>query len=147
MKNFAICAGLILSGIVLLSFKISNSEKKKNAALVGYWITGEPTIPSSDSHIKVFEENGSYCNLGFEKGETVMTHKGTYQVMDNSHYSEHVTSVRFNAIWNLKNGEFINEYQLSKDKKSLVLKGVVYSKDGRDSLKWSHQYRRLQVPE
>lgn len=57
------------------------------------------------------------------------------------------TNVRFNARWDLKNKEFVNNYELSKNKKELVLSGIVFSKQGTDSLKWSDRYRRVEIPE
>jgi hypothetical protein len=141
----AICLAVI--SFLLLSFSKSNQDNIPNSEIAGFWVTGNPADPNAPSHMKVFEENGSYYNVGFEKGNIIMTHKGEYKVLDEGHYKEKVTHLRFNAKWDLKNKEFINSYELSKDKKWLVLSGVVFSKDGKDSLKWSHSYRKVEVPE
>ena len=137
---------LLLAGIFLFSFKVGKKERNKNAILAGVWITGEITNPNA-SHMKVFEESGNYYNIGFENGKTFMTHKGIFKILDDAHYQENVTDARFGGRWNLKGKAFTNRYELSKDKQKLVLSGVVYSKDGRDSLRWSHIYKRVEIPE
>jgi hypothetical protein len=142
-KTFAF-AILIIPSVLVASFTHTN-ENIANSEIVGVWVTGNPTIPST-FHMKVFEKNGDYYNVGFEKEKTIMSHKGTYKVLDESKYSEHVTELRVNAAWDLKGKEFINNYKFSNDKKELVLSGVVFSKDGRDSLKWSHKYTRVEIP-
>lgn len=147
MRRFFIAASLVVSAALLFSFTNDNRKIKPNSIISGFWITGNPSNANEPYHMKVFNEDGSYYNVAYEGGEIVITHKGKYKVLDESHYKEKVTNLRFNAAWDLKNKEFINNYELSKDKKLLVLSGVVYSKDGRDSLRWSHQYRRVQIPE
>jgi len=137
---------LLLAAVLLFSFKVGKKERYKNGMLAGVWMTGEITNPNA-SHMKVFEEDGDYYNVGFENGQTVMTHKGNYKILDADHYQENVTGARFNGKWDLKGREFINRYELSKDKQRLVLSGIVFSKDGQDSLRWSHQYKRVQIPE
>ncbi|MEI6948183.1 hypothetical protein V9K67_13385 [Paraflavisolibacter sp. H34] len=136
---------LALAPVLLLSFV--HPPKKRKADIAGHWVTGNPSDPKTSPHMKVFEENGSYYCVGFEQVGTVLTHKGRYKVVDDGHFKEKVTNVRFNAQWDLRGKEFLNNYELSKDGKSLVLSGVVYSRDGKDSLRWSHRYRKLEVPE
>jgi hypothetical protein len=75
-----------------------------------------------------------------------MSHKGKYEVLSNDQYKELVTDLQIHAVWDLKGKEFINNYKFSNDKKEVVLSGVVFSKDGRDSLRWSHKYRRVEIP-
>lgn len=144
MKKTFFIAFLVISSVLLASFTHSN-RKMTNSEIVGFWVTGNPSVPNT-CHMKVFEENGNYYNVGFENEKTIMTHKGTYKVLDDSKYSEHVTELRVNAAWDLKGKEFINNYKFSDDKKEMVLSGVVFSKDGRDSLQWSHTYRRVEIP-
>jgi hypothetical protein len=148
MKTFStVGACLILIGILLCSFKKGIGDKITKAEITGFWVYENVSDPNEPRHIKVFEKKGRYYNLGFENGKTIMTHKGKYKILDDSHYKEQVTNVRFNSAWNLREKEFINNYELSKDKKWLVLSGIVYSKNGGDSLKWSHKYRKVEIPE
>jgi hypothetical protein len=146
MKNFITIICLVLSGILLFSFKVGKKERAKNAALVGVWMTGEITDPNT-SHMKVFNEDGSFYEIHFDNGVTVMSHKGMYKILDDQHYQETVTNTRFNGPYDLKGKTFTNRYEMSKDKQKMVLSGTVYSKNGSDSLKWSHVYKRVQIPE
>lgn len=137
---------LILSGLLLLSFA-ANSKKKKISDFTGFWINGNPSTHVSPSEMKVFEADGSYYNLSIANGESIMTHKGKFDIVDSKSYKEKVTNVRFNAAYDLKNKEFINKYEFSKDKKWLHLSGTVISKNGKDTLNWSENYRKVEVPE
>ena len=147
MKNFATITCFILSGILLFSFKVSKKDRMKNATLAGVWITINSGIPNAASHMKVFEESGNYYNVGFEKGVTIITHKGTFKILDEKNYQENVTNARFNGAWDLKGRSFTNRYELSKDNQRLILNGIVFSKDGGDSLRWTEHYKRVQIPE
>ncbi|MEO6232447.1 MAG: DUF4488 domain-containing protein [Ferruginibacter sp.] len=147
MKLFFTGTCVFLSAIFLLSFKSDQQLTATKSDLIGFWIFENPTDPNMSSHMKVFSKDGSFYNVSFEKTGTIMTHKGTYKILDESHYKEKVTDVQFNNFWDLKNKEFINNYELSKDKQWLKLSGVVFSKNGTDSLKWSHKYRKVQIPE
>lgn len=137
---------LILSGFLLLSFA-GNIKKKKTGDFKGFWVSGNPATPDAPTGMKVFEADGSYYNLSIENGESIMTHKGKFEILDNKSYKEKVTNVRFNAKYDLKDKEFINKYEFSKDKKWLHLSGTVISKDGKDTLNWSQNLRKVEVPE
>ena len=147
MKKLFTVICLVLAGIILFAFKSNNSHKISKSYLIGFWVVEDRSNSHVFSSMKVFEKDGSYYNVAFEKGKTIMTHKGKYKILDDSQYKEKVTDVRFNARWDLKNKEFVNNYELSKDKKELVLSGIVFSKTGTDSLKWSESYRRVEIPE
>lgn len=137
---------LLCSMVVLFSFKVSKKERERNAILSGVWMTGEITNPST-SHMKVFNDDGTFYEIHFENGHAVMSHKGMFKVIDVQHYQETVTNARFNGQYGLKGNIFTNYYELSKDNQRLILRGVVHTKDGLDSLRWSHEYKRVQVPE
>jgi hypothetical protein len=147
MRTFFTSVCLILCGILLLSFSKGGDSKITKSDIVGFWVVENPSALSISSGMKVFEKNGRFYNVAIENGETIMTHKGKYKLLDGGHYREEVTNVRFNSKWDLKDKAFINYYELSKDKKSLLLGGVVFSKDGTDSLRWSHKYKKVEIPE
>jgi hypothetical protein len=147
MLKYLATACLILSGILLFSFSDGNTKKIKNSEIAGFWIVEGPSNPDRPSDIKVFEKNGNFYNLSFANGQGIITHNGKFKILDETRYKETVTHQRFNGKYALKNNEFINNYELSKDKKRLVLSGIVFSKNGGDTLKWSHVYKRVEIPE
>lgn len=144
MKKTFVIALLVISSVLLASFT-HNNRNISESEIAGFWVTGNPTAPNT-FHMKVFEKGGDYYNVSFENEKTIMTHKGKYEILNNTQYKELVTDLRVNAAWDLKGKEFINNYELSNDKKEMVLSGVVFSKDGSDSLRWSHKYRRVEIP-
>lgn len=146
MRTFFASLSLMLVAFLLFAFK-SGSFYTSKSDLVGFWVIESGQNTNVFTGMKVFEKDGSYYNVAYENGSTLMALKGKYKVLDDSHYKEKVTNVRFNAQWDLKDKEFINTYELSKDKKRLVLSGVVYSRNGMDSLKWSETYRKVEIPE
>lgn len=144
MKKTFVFAFIALSSALLVSFNKSKG-KISESEIVGFWVTGDPTVPTT-FHMKVFERNGDYYNIAFDNKKTIMSHKGKYEVLSNDQYKELVTDLQIHAVWDLKGKEFINNYKFSNDKKEVVLSGVVFSKDGRDSLRWSHKYKRVEIP-
>lgn len=140
-KTFAF---LFISSVLFTSFTNRN-ENFSATDMIGVWTTGDPTHLQT-FHIKVFEKNGDYYNVGFENGVAIMSHRGKYEIVNNTQYSEHVTELWHKAVWDLRGKKFINQYKFSEDKKKLFLSGVVFSKDGKDSLKWEHVYRRVEIP-
>ena len=142
-KTFAFTFVIIFS--VLLTSFTYNKQRTAALDMIGFWVTGDPTVPHT-FHMKVFEKSGDYYNVAFENGETIMSHKGKYEIVNQTQYSEHVTELWNKAVWDLRGKKFINHYKFSNDKKEVVLSGVVFSKDGRDSLRWSHKYRRVEIP-
>jgi hypothetical protein len=133
---------LVLVGITLVSF--SFKKKPASPGLAGFWVVDSPN--SQAYQVKVFEKSGAFYNLYFNNGESVITHKGTYKMIDKDHYREKVTDLRSNAAYNLLNKEFINTYELSSDESRLVLSGVVVSKNGVDTLRWRETYKRISIP-
>lgn len=144
MKKTFVFTFVIFSSVLLTAFTY-NKQKTAESDMVGFWVTGDPAVPHT-FHMKVFEKGGDYYNVAFENGETIMSHKGKYEIVNNNQYSEHVTELWSKAVWDLRGKKFINHYKFSEDKKKLFLSGVVFSKDGKDSLKWAHTYRRVEVP-
>ncbi len=146
MLKYLASACIILSGLLLFSFTDGNTKKRKNSEIAGFWIVSDPSS-SNGSHIKVFEKDGSFYNISFVRGEAIITHNGKYKVINGKHLKETVTHQRFNGKYDLKGNEFINNYELSKDRKSLSYSGIVFAKNGGDSLKWSHVYKKVEIPE
>lgn len=138
---------LSLFGLVLVCLTaafFSFERKPASVDLTGFWV--EDAQSSQAYQVKVFEKSGTFYNLYFNNGESLMTHKGMYKVMDKSRYREKVTDLRSNAGSELLDKEFINTYELSRDKCRLTLSGVVVSKNGVDSLKWREVYTRISTP-
>ena len=140
-KTFAF---LLISSVLFTSFT-SRNENVSATDMVGVWTTGDPTRLQT-FHMKVFEKDVDYYNVDFENGVTIMSHRGKYEIVNNTQYSEHVTELWHKAAWDLRGKKFINQYKFSEDKKKLFLSGVVFSRDGKDSLKWVHTYRRVEIP-
>ena len=143
MKKLIALCFVVLAACSLFSFGV---KKKDKAALMGIWMTTKKVGPGVPAGLKIFEENGTYYNVAFENGKTIMTHKGKYKILSDVNYLEKVTDVRFNAAWDLKDKEFVNTYALNSDKTQLILAGTVFSKNKKDSLKWEESYQRVQLP-
>ncbi|MCX2573714.1 hypothetical protein [Pedobacter sandarakinus] len=136
-KLFSLTA--ILSVLLILNGckTVQQASSKEIKPFIGIW-----KMTNHEGSYVIFKQDGSFYNISKEQNNHIVTHSGTFKILDGQTYVLDITYARTDALYQLAGKQYVNKFTFASENR-MRMTGVVDGKNGGRSLQWVDELARV----